>query len=117
MGEESTEPLESPSAGESLAVLRIPTLIVSVFSSVFWILAPSSSCSFRDNGLEIRSPLVIDVTDVTLPDFKVRRGEPLKDGFWSAGEEEGVCGDVGLVSSLGLAGEGLGACNGLALLP
>lgn len=95
--------------------MRIP---ISVFSSVFGVLAPSSFCSFRDNGLEIIPPLVIDATDTTLPDFKVRRGEHPKDRFWSAGEE-GVRGDTGMVSSLELAvrGKGVGACNGLALFP
>lgn len=60
---------------------------------------------------------MIDVTDVTLPDFKVRRGELPRDGFWSAGEE-GVCGDTGKVSSLGVAiraGEGVRPGNGLVL--
>lgn len=56
--------------------------------------------SFRDNDTEAVSPLVIDVTDVTLPDFKVRRGE---DRFWSAGEEEGDCGDAGMEMSLGVS--------------
>ena len=96
--------------------MRIPTLFISVFSSVVEILAPSSSCSFRDNGLETISPLVTDVTDVTLPDFKVRRGELPTDRFWSAGEEQGVWADTGMVSSLGLAGgagEGVRTCNGL----
>lgn len=112
--------LESPSTGESLAVLRIPTLFISVFCSVFRILAPSGSCSFVDNGLETVSPLSIDVTDVALSDFKVRRGELPMDKFWSAGDEEGVWGNTGMVSNLEpavRAGEGVRACNGLALFP
>lgn len=64
--------------------------------------------------------MVIDISDITLSDFKFRRGELPKDGFWSAGEEEGFCGDTGMVSSLGLAvraGKEVWACNGLALIP
>lgn len=122
MGEERAEPIKSPTSGESFSALRIPNFI-SVFSSDFGILAPSSSCSFRDNGLETISPLVkvVDVMDVTLPDFIFRRGELPKEGAWSAGEEkEGVCGDTGMLSSFGLAlraGEGIRACKGLVLFP
>lgn len=64
---------------------------------------------------------VVDVTDVTLPDFTFRRGELPEEGAWSAGEEEeGVCGDTSMLSSFGLAvraGEGIRACKGLVLFP
>lgn len=71
MGEERAEALEFPSVGEGLDFLRIPTVFICILSSVFGILTPSSSCSFGDIGLETTFPLVMDVTEVTLPDFKV----------------------------------------------